>query len=147
MRAIVAVGNQNQIGCDGKLLWYEPEDLKHFKKLTSGGIVVMGRKTFESIGMPLPNRINIVLTNDRTYTQDGVNVVNDWRSVLEAKDAWIIGGESIYRLFWDYLTEIHITHVDCNLKGDTYFPIIGGEWRLKKERRRGNLIYRKYVKP
>src|SRR5437588_12952568 len=96
---IVAYANGRVIGKDGKIPWHLPDDIQHFKRITSGHIVVMGRKTFESIGRPLPQRRNIVLTSSTTLAPPGVEVVHNKYDVLALDDVFIIGGESIYRQF------------------------------------------------
>lgn len=122
---VVAIGHNNELGVDNKLLWNIPNDLKHFKKLTTGNTVVMGRKTYESIGKPLPNRKNIVLTRNNKGIA-GCYVVNSVNDVLNLKeDVFVIGGQQIYELFLPYADTLVITHVDNEYpNADTFFPSI-----------------------
>ena len=129
---IVAVGKNNVIGSDGKLPWHMPADLKRFKELTTGKPVIMGRKTYESIGKPLPNRTNIILTRSADYEAGGCIVVNSLDEALEAtegeKEAMIIGGASIYAQFLPKARRIYMTQIDALIEGDVYFPAVSG-WR------------------
>ena len=104
---IAAVGKNLELGLDNKLIWHIPEDLKYFKEVTTGKTVVMGRKTFESIGRPLPNRKNIILSRNDILI-DGAQVVRNFKEVLNQDDVFIIGGESIYKLFDKSLYEKEI---------------------------------------
>ncbi len=125
---IVAVGKNRAIGKNNKLLWYIPNDLKHFKKITSGHTVIMGDKTYESIGMLLPNRKNIVLSLDKNYKVEGAEVRNSLEDVLnEYKDneeeVFVIGGGIIYRLALPFADKLYITLVEDSPKdADTFFP-------------------------
>ena len=125
---IVAVGKNRAIGKNNKLLWYIPNDLKHFKKITSGHTVIMGDKTYESIGMLLPNRKNIVLSLDKNYKVEGAEVRNSLEDVLnEYKDneeeIFVIGGGIIYRLALPFADKLYITLVEDSPKdADTFFP-------------------------
>lgn len=122
---IVAVADNGVIGCQNKLIWHISEDLKRFKRLTTGNTVVMGRKTFESIGRPLPNRKNIVITRDASFTPEGVMVVNSIQDALKAGgEIFIIGGGEIYAQTLPLAGRLHLTKVDQSPKGDTYFPAI-----------------------
>ena len=131
---VVAVSKNGVIGDDNKLIWHIPEDLKRFRKLTTGNVVVMGRKTHESIGKALPNRLNVILTNNvRWYNPlgDGCVVCYSIEEVLEKfkhRRLYIIGGGQIYKEFLPYADEIEMTLIDKEFKGDTYFPEIGSEW-------------------
>jgi len=114
------------IGKGGDLPWHLPEDLKFFKKTTLNAPIVMGRKTYESIGKPLPKRQNIVITRDINWNADGVTVVN---TIAEVRDliadqekAFIIGGSEIYSLFLPELDELIVSHVKKNYAGDVIFP-------------------------
>lgn len=123
---IVAHGTNREIGLDNKLLWRLPEDLTRFKKLTFGHTVVMGRKTFESIGKVLPDRDNIILSRKPVWTfPKGVKVVKNIDSILRMskdKEIFIIGGMEVYRAFLPYADGLYITKVDGTFKADTYFP-------------------------
>ena len=126
LSAIVAMTPDHIIGRDGDLPWHLPEDLKFFKKTTSGHPILMGRTTFDSIGRPLPKRQNIVLTRDPAWSHEGVEVIHE-PSQLSSLDllhdtVYIIGGAQIYDLFLDQLDELIVTHVHENHSGDTRFP-------------------------
>ena len=135
---IVAFGERQVIGNQNQLIWHLPNDLKHFKTLTSGHTIVMGRKTFESIGRPLPNRENIVLTRDVNWSAEGVLVFHSKEEIydyLAGKDkVYIIGGAEIYKLFLEDATQLEITKVEADLEGDAYFPTIDwNHWELTAE--------------
>ncbi|MDA7589809.1 dihydrofolate reductase [Porticoccaceae bacterium] len=131
---IVAVSRNGAIGLNNQLPWYLPEDLKYFKSVTMGKPLIMGRKTFDSIGRPLPGRANIVLTRDPQWTSDGVKVVQSVEQALvageiacEAADVdeiMVIGGEQIYRMTIDLADRIYLTQVDTDAEGDAFFPDI-----------------------
>ena len=122
---IVATSKNNQIGIDNKLPWHISEDLRYFKEVTKGHTVLMGRKTFESIGRPLPNRENIVLTRDKSFTAQGITAVHSLEEALtfcRSKDQiFIIGGGEIYKQFLPYADKLYITLVDKEIQGDTDF--------------------------
>jgi dihydrofolate reductase len=126
LSAIVAMTPERVIGKDGDLPWHLPEDLKFFKRQTSGHPIVMGRKTFDSIGRPLPKRQNIVITRDPSWEHEGVSTIHrpEELSALELQEpfVFIIGGAEIYRLFLPHLDELIITHVHESHSGDTIFP-------------------------
>ena len=127
---IVAVSRNGAIGLNNQLPWYLPEDLKYFKSVTMGKPLIMGRKTFDSIGRPLPGRANIVLTRDPQWTSDGVEVVQSVEQALvaaeiacEAADVdeiMVIGGEQIYRMTIDLADRIYLTQVDADVEGDAF---------------------------
>lgn len=129
---VVAIDNQRCIGKNNQLAWHIPADLQHFKRITSGGIVLMGRKTFESIGRPLPNRINHVITRDTTWQADGVTISHSLdEAIIKAKqDAldhhqstiFIIGGGDIYHQSLSQADTLEITHVNLAIDGDAYYP-------------------------
>ena len=135
---IVAVANNNVIGGDNKLLWHISDDLKRFKKITTGHTIVMGRKTFESFPKPLPNRHHVILTRDKNYKVDSeqVTVVNDIETVMKTyensgSEIFIIGGGEIYNLFLPYCNKLYLTKVYGDFEGDTYFPEINyDEWAI-----------------
>lgn len=126
LTAIVAMTPDRVIGRGGTLPWHLPEDLAFFKRSTSGHPVVMGRKTFESIGKPLPKRRNIVLTRDNSWTAPGVEVIHDPSNLTDLPDldgtVFIIGGSEIYSAFLPHLTDLLISHVFEFHEGDTQFP-------------------------
>lgn len=126
LTAIVAMTSERVIGKDGGLPWHLPEDLKLFKRHTTGHPIVMGRKTWDSIGFPLPNRQSIVLTRDTEWSAEGAKIIHrpeDLYNVplIEAQ-VFIIGGAQVYDLFMPRLDEILISHVYENYDGDTRFP-------------------------
>jgi dihydrofolate reductase len=122
---VVAMAHNNVIGRDNGLPWGRlPEDLKHFKTVTMGKPVLMGRKTFESIGKPLPGRTNYVLTRDAKWRAEGVVVVHSLDEALEAGELSGIGGAEIYRLLLPYADRIYLTRIDADVQGDTLFPTV-----------------------
>jgi dihydrofolate reductase len=132
---IVAVADNGVIGRDNALPWHLPEDLKRFKRITLGKPVVMGRKTFESIGKPLPGRLNVVMTRAADYRRDGVTVVHDVEGAARAAGAadeiMIIGGSDLFRLFLPRATRVHITRVHADVAGDVHWPALdAAQWRL-----------------
>ena len=126
LTAIVAMSPERVIGKDGNLPWHLPDDLKFFKKQTMGHPIVMGRKTFESIGKPLPNRQNFVLTHDPAWHHDGVESIHHPKELNEFplidQQVFIIGGAEIYKFFLPILNDIIITHIPQSYEGDTFFP-------------------------
>ena len=126
LTAIVAMTPERVIGKDEKLPWHLPEDLKFFKKQTIGHPVVMGRKTFESIVKPLPNRQNFVLTHDPAWHHDGVEAIHHPKELNEYplidQQVFVIGGAEIYKFFMPILHDIIITHIPKSHEGDTFFP-------------------------
>ncbi len=135
MLSIIAAQSRNHvIGRDGDLPWHLPADLRHFRQLTSGHTVIMGRKTFDSIvsrlGHPLPGRRNVVLTRDRMFHYPGVDTVHDIDALDQYNDAFVIGGEQVYRVLFDRAIRLYITEVAADVMGDTYFPTINPhDWR------------------
>lgn len=129
---IVAADENNIIGKDNQLIWHLPDDLKFFKQKTSGHCIIMGRHTFESVGKPLPNRTNIIITRDQNYTAEGCQVVHSLEDALElAKEddnPFIVGGEQIYRLALPMADQVYLTRVHHEFEGDRHFPELGGEW-------------------
>lgn len=134
---IVATSQNRVIGKDGKLIKHIPGDLPRFKKLTIGHPIVMGRKTFESIGRPLPNRTNIVLSRSFDYQPEGVIVyrnLEDILSIFGNQNIFIIGGGEIYKMFLPLTHRIELTLVEENWEGDTFFPELNSEWiQVSKE--------------
>lgn len=111
------------IGKDGEIPWHLSGDFKNFKKVTTGHPVIMGRKTFDSIGFPLPDRRNIVLTKDEDWYHVGVETCHNYEELLDMpEDVFILGGEKIYRCFLPFAKKLYITFVYGSFKGDTYFP-------------------------
>ena len=134
---IAAVSKNGVIGVDNTLPWDLPVDLKRFKEITTGNVVIMGRKTYESIGKALPNRVNIVVTRDKNFFVSGVLSVNSLDSALlkagNNKDIFIIGGGEIYRQSMDFVDKLYITEVDMEVEGDTTFPTISDKWNVSNE--------------
>jgi dihydrofolate reductase len=129
---VVAIASNNAIGKNNKLLWHLPKDLKHFKELTTGHTVIMGRKTFDSVGRPLPNRRNIVVTR-QSINIEGCEVVNSLDAALALAsgeaEVDIVGGAEIYRQAMHLTHNIHLTIVHQNFDADTFFPEINySEW-------------------
>ena len=127
--AIAAVAKNGVIGKQNGLPWKIPEDLKFFRESTRGQVVVMGRKSFDSIGKPLPQRLNVVLTRDLGWSQPGVRVEHQLKSALENiqktdtdKITFIIGGAEIYRLAMDLVDEVWLTEIEESVPGDAFFP-------------------------
>ncbi len=134
---IVAKSINNAIGKDNKLLWKIPDDMKRFKELTTGHVVIMGRKTFESIGKVLPDRKNIILTRDNTYKIDDPNVtilggVSDLEEYInDDNENFVIGGAQIYSILMSKCEKLYVTQIDKDYVGDSYFPIIReSEWEV-----------------
>jgi dihydrofolate reductase len=143
VKIIAAVGSGNELGNKGGLpLWNLKTDMERFKALTTGGVVVMGRKTFESFPekyRPLPNRRNIVLTRDKSWHAQGAESFENLEKFLETnqqKEVWVIGGGEIYKQYIDQADELHITHVEGAFPADTFFPAIdANRWRKTSEKR------------
>ncbi|MBP6057379.1 MAG: dihydrofolate reductase [Nitrosomonas sp.] len=134
---LVAMARNRVIGQDNKLPWHLPADLKHFKSLTMGKTIVMGRKTYESIGRPLPGRTNIIITQQRNFEVPGATVIHsieDALLVCEQANAtngecFIIGGEGLYRQTIAICQRMYVTEIQRDFEGDTIFPKYDpGEW-------------------
>lgn len=136
---VVAMGKKNEIGFENQLLWHLPKDLKHFKELTSGHPIIMGRKTFESIGKPLPNRTNIVISTKKDWFQEGVLIVGNIKEALKFskkidENIFIIGGGTIYEQTLDFTDRLEVTVVNVEKEADTYFPQIDLKiWKKTEE--------------
>jgi dihydrofolate reductase len=131
---VVAISENNAIGKDNQLLWYLPADLKHFKEITTGGTIIMGRKTYDSIGKPLPNRRNIVITRKTDLEIAGVEVVNSLQEALslcaQEKEVFIIGGAEIYKHALALTNRIYLTIVHQSYEADAFFPELAkNEWK------------------
>lgn len=149
--AIVAHNSNRIIGGDNKLLWDLPEDLKRFRDITMGSPIVMGRKTFESIGKPLPGRENIILTRDTEFKAEGCFVYNDMNEIIsdykDGGEVFIIGGGEIYKLFLPHIQRLYVTVVDGEHKGDTYFPPYPDElWSKFFEERFDGYRYESWIR-
>ncbi len=134
---IVAAGENNVIGRDNQLPWRMPADTRYFKSTTKGNVVVMGRKTFESLGKPLPDRMNIVISRRKSFKAEGVHVAESLKEALKkageyaGKNIFIIGGGEIYRQSLALADRIHLTRIHHRFEGDTFFPELAGDkWRI-----------------
>ncbi|MCA1030387.1 dihydrofolate reductase [Bacillus timonensis] len=133
---IVAMDQNNLIGQDNDLPWKLPADLAYFKKITMGKSIVMGRKTYNSIGRPLPGRHNIVLTKTHDMNVFGCEVMHSVDEVLHhseqlGNEVFIIGGAEIFNQFLPFTDKLYITHIEERFSGDTYFPKVNmEEWEL-----------------
>jgi dihydrofolate reductase len=142
---IAAVAANGVIGADNDIPWRIPADWQRFKSLTTGNVLIMGRKTYDSIGRPLPGRTTLVVTRDRMWRGDGVRAVPsvgealDQAMLLDPKIIFVAGGGEIYRAAWDRLTGLEITEVDQHPGGAVTFPRIDpDEWiETSRERRNG----------
>jgi len=132
---IVAYSKTGAIGKDNKLLWKLRDDMRFFKEVTSNHTVIMGRKTYESIGKALPNRTNIIITKQTDYVAPGCIVSNSLenaiRKVYSNQKVFIIGGGEIYKQAINLANRIYATQVDCDILGDTYFEPLTEDWRWK----------------
>jgi dihydrofolate reductase len=136
---IVATANNRVIGKDNQMPWHLPADLQYFKAMTLNKPIIMGRKTFESIGRPLPGRRNIVITRDKGYQAAGIELASSVEEALALADGveevMVIGGGKIYQHCLPEAQRLYITHIDLEVDGDTYFPDYqgAGQWQLVKE--------------
>ena len=133
---VVAAATNNAIGKDGKLPWHLPNDMRHFKNVTWGMPVIMGRKTFESLGRVLPGRKNIVITRQLMWKAEGAISVKNVEDALfvahqaDAKEVMVIGGGEIYKAVFDKAKRIYLTRVEAEPEADTFFPVLHPEqWR------------------
>lgn len=132
---IVAVSDNGVIGRDGELPWRLPDDLRHFKRLTMGHPLIMGRRTFESIGRPLPGRRSLVLSRDPAYRPDGVEVYESFEQALAAAgaldEAFVVGGAAVFAAALPLADRIWLTRVHADVVGDVHFPEPDpARWRL-----------------
>ncbi|MBB6612078.1 dihydrofolate reductase [Pontibacter sp. Tf4] len=136
---VVAVAENNVIGKDNKLIWHLPADLRFFKNLTMGHPIVMGRKTYESIGKPLPGRTTVIITRQHDFEAPGCIVVNSIdKAIVQAQtidqDVYIIGGAEIYKQALSKADTIYLTRVHHTFEGDTFFPeIVENQWEAVSE--------------
>ncbi|MFT2089803.1 type 3 dihydrofolate reductase [Paraglaciecola sp. 2405UD69-4] len=142
---IAAMANNRVIGFNNTMPWHLPADLKHFKKVTLGKPIIMGRKTYESIGSALPGRLNIVVSSNSNFTLSDASVVSDCDAAVNlAKDHFdstdiveqevmIIGGGTIYQHFLPVCHRLYLTHIDLDVEGDTYFPDYEGQYFWNEE--------------
>ena len=137
---IVAKAKNNVIGKDNQLIWHLPEDLKRFKELTTGHTIIMGRKTFESIGRILPNRKHVVFTNNTDFNinNENVEIVHSMLQIQQyiesEEECFVIGGAMIYSLLMPHVTKMYVTEINKDFEGDTFFPKINTS--IWKETRR-----------
>lgn len=152
---VAAVAKNNVIGKANALPWYIPEDLKRFKKLTTGHVVLMGQKTFDSImdrlKKPLPDRINVVLSRNPDFRPPaGVRVFHDLLEAITTfvgEEIFVIGGGSIFQQMIDLASTLYITHVDQEVDGDVFFPKIDeNHWRRVKEEKHEGFSFAEYVR-
>ena len=131
---IVAHDNNRVIGYENKMPWHLPGELQYFKEQTMGKPMIMGRKTFDSIGRPLPGRKNIVITRNENFHVEGVEVAASLEEALklagDVEEVMIIGGEQIFKIALPITDRLYITHIEHDFNGDTFFPIYGDEWKL-----------------
>ncbi len=135
---IAAIGKNRELGFKDKLLWRLPDDLKRFKKITTGHAIVMGRKTYETIGRPLPDRKNIVITRNDAYLAPGCIVVSSLDEAIEAaggdSEVFVMGGGEIYALALASADRMYLTFVDAATPADTFFPEFNAaDWKLVSE--------------
>ncbi len=123
---IAAMANRNIIGHKGQMPWHLPAELAHFKKITLGKTVLMGRRTFQSIGRPLPNRRNLVLTQQTGLRLPGCEIYNSLEAALAAvrpdEELMVIGGAALFKEVLPFAQRLYLTFIDCDVPGDTYFP-------------------------
>jgi dihydrofolate reductase len=129
---VVAVSSNGVIGANGTMPWHIPQDLRHFKAMTMGKPMIMGRRTFESLPGLLPGRRHIVLTRDTGWSAKGAEVARDWDEALalagDVAEVAIVGGGQIYAQALPHAHRIELTRIDAVLEGDTFFPPLGPEW-------------------
>lgn len=139
---VVATDRKGHIGWRGRIPWDLPADRRRFRQLTMGHVIVMGRKTFESIGRPLEDRINVVLTRDRNYQASGCTVLHSPEEVImrfRGRKIFVIGGEEIFRAFLPLTGRIYLTLIDHDFPGDTRFPPIDPSLWVEGKRKEGKI--------
>ncbi|WP_188205976.1 dihydrofolate reductase [Alkalibacillus aidingensis] len=135
---IVAMDENQAIGYNKGMPWHLPNDLKYFKEVTQGHPIVMGRKTFESIGRPLPKRHNIIMTRDPQYQQEGCTIIHSWDQLKEVvtdeNEVFIIGGSELFQIAMPHVSRMYLTVIHEQFPADTYFPEVDfSEWNLVKK--------------
>lgn len=135
---IAAIGKNRELGLGNKLPWHLPDDLKRFKEITRGHIVIMGRKTYESIGRLLPDRKNIIITRNKDFKVEGAVVVSNFEEALGEctgeDEVFVIGGGEIFSLALPYADKMYLTHVETKLPSDAFFPEYNlDEWKIVNE--------------
>jgi dihydrofolate reductase len=157
---IAALGQHRELGKNNKMLWHLPDDFKHFKKLTTGHYMIMGRKTFESLPGTLPNRTHIIITRDKNYTVDHENCLvahsleEAKKMVEEQREVYIIGGGQIYKQALEFSHVMELTWVHGTFDADTYFPEFDPlKWKVEKEtfhekdeKHKYSFVIKRYVK-
>lgn len=156
---IAAAAENNALGKNNELIWHLPDDFKRFKAITSHHHIIMGRKTFETFPKLLPNRKHIVITRQKDYKREGVEVVQSLQDALkfssEEKEVFIIGGGEIYKQALPYADKIELTRVHGTFEADAFFPeideskwkLIHSEYHSKDERHNYDFTYLTYIKP
>ena len=137
---IAAICENNVLGKDNQLIWHLPEDLKRFKRLTTGHAIIMGRKTFESLPKALPNRHNIVVTRNQNYFKEGITVCHSLEAAIECSknddQPFVIGGGQVYEQAIEFADVIELTKIHTQFEGDVFFPEIDfKKWSVEKEER------------
>lgn len=128
---LLAISQNGVIGRNGELPWHIPEDLRYFKRLTTNHSIVMGRRTFDAIGKPLPNRDNYVITRDATFCADGVTIIQDIEDIQTIEgDVFIIGGAEIVRQTIHFADRLFLTEIDQEVEGDVSIHIDFSQWKL-----------------
>ena len=140
---VVAKAKNNIIGKDNKIIWNLPEDLKHFKELTTGHTIIMGRKTFESLGEVLPNRKHIIFSQNPDFKvkDENVEVVHSLLQIQDLiegeEEAFVIGGAMIYNFLMPYVKKMYVTEIDEEFEGDSFFPKINKDTWKEVSRKKG----------
>jgi dihydrofolate reductase len=148
---VAAMARNRVIGQAGQLPWHEPADLAHFKRTTSGHAVIMGRKTWQSLGRPLPRRRNLVVTRQADFSAPGAEIFTDLQSAIAAArrtdaEPMIIGGSEIYAQALPHATRIELTEIAVEPEGDAYFPALDGHWQAIDSRQTGSCTFRTWIR-
>ena len=139
------------IGLDGQMPWHEPEDLKHFRRVSTGHAIIMGRRTWDALGRPLPNRRNLVVSRQAGLVLPGTETFTSLESAIAAarttdREPQVIGGGELYRQALPQATKIWITEIHRPMTGDTFFPDPGPGWTEASRRTSGDLVFRELVR-
>lgn len=155
---VAAAGENNELGKDKTLVWHLPDDFKRFKRLTSGHYIIMGRKTFESLGQALPNRTHIIITRQKDYAPENCIVVDSFEKAVEMcpkdEECFNIGGGEVFKIGLPYTDKIELTRVHGSFEADTFFPEFNtNEWNLvsqefhpKDEKHNYDFTYETYLR-
>lgn len=156
---IAAIGRNYELGKDNKLLWHLPSDFNHFKRLTTGHCIIMGRKTFESLPKLLPNRKHIVITRQTNFTAEGCHIVSSLQEAISVaqttdENSFVIGGGEIYRQAISVADVLEITRVEADFQADTFFPeinpkcwnLVKNEFHSKDEKHQFDFYFQTYTK-